>query len=89
MEKKGKAILRDGGADSFLVQIYGGKRVVFEACRRILELTDETVLLEGKIQVKITGEKLRLLELGGGNLGVAGRIDSIAFLRKGVSLHDV
>ncbi len=83
MEKRKKDPERTGAQDSFLVQIYGGKRVVFEACRRILQFSDEMVILEGKMRVKISGRALRLLELGGGNLGVSGTICSVEFLRKG------
>lgn len=72
------------GEDAFLIQIHSGRKVIFEACKRILEFTDERIVLEGKMRVKITGRNLRLKELGGGNLGVVGRVDTVEFLRGGV-----
>ena len=81
--KRRSASLRE---DAFLIQIYSGRKVIFEACKRILEFTDERIVLEGKMRVKITGRNLRLKELGGGNLGVVGRVDSVEFLRGGVHL---
>ena len=71
------------GEDAFLIQIHSGRKVIFEACKRILEFTDERIVLEGKMRVKITGRNLRLKELGGGNLGVVGRVDTVEFLRGG------
>lgn len=67
---------------SFLIQIYGARKVVFEACHKILEFSDSSITIEGKKIVKIAGEKLRLLELGGANLGVEGNLSSIVFLNK-------
>ena len=69
-------------APPFLIQIYGSRKVVFEACRRILEYSDESIVIEGREQVRISGKYLNLKELGGGNLAAVGRIDRIEFLGK-------
>ena len=66
----------------FLIQIYGTRKVVFEACRRILEYSDETIVIEGRERVRISGKHLNLKELGCGNLAAVGRIDRIEFLGK-------
>lgn len=76
-KKKGNPFSDD--ALAHLIQIYGSKKIVFEACRRILEYSEETILIEGKERVRISGENLRLIELGGGNLAAVGKLKRIDF----------
>ncbi len=69
---------------AYLIQIYGGRKVVFEECRRILEYSDESILIEGRQLVRVNGKMLCLKELGSGNLAVVGNLSSLEFCgRKG------
>lgn len=77
------AAARPFRCDSQLIQIYGTDRVVFEACRRVLEYNEGCILLEGAVRVKICGRHLQLRELGGGVLAAVGTIESLSLERRG------
>lgn len=66
----------------YLIQIYGTRRVVFEACRRILEYTPQRIVIEGESLVTIEGRNLELKELGNSNLAAVGVITALHFEKK-------
>ena len=70
-----------------LIQIYGTGEVIVESCRKILEYSEECVVLEGDKIVVIRGKGLRLKELGGGNLEICGTIRALEFYRSLSMIH--
>ena len=67
----------------FLITLDGRKRLLMEGCDRILRYGENEMILEGKVSIKVTGEKLDLKEVGNANILVEGILSSVEFAESG------
>ena len=68
--------------DPGVVTIHHANRVVIEGVERILYCDREKMILKNRFLIQISGQGLRLLELGNDNVAVVGRLDSLSFPEK-------
>ena len=65
--------------DPGVVTIHRANRVVIEGVERILFCDPEKMTVKNRFLIQISGQHLRLLELGNDNVAVVGRIHAVTF----------
>lgn len=64
-----------------LVQIFAGRALYMEGCKRILACDEDVICLEGEYFVSVRGQGLRLRQLGNDTVCAQGSIQEIRFDR--------
>ena len=64
------------------ITVQSGKYLMMESVEQIVYCGPERIVLKGSMRLEITGEGLRLEELGNDNMAVRGRIHSVEFFEK-------
>lgn len=63
------------------ITIQRGRRLVMESVEQIVFCDPSEIILEGEKRIRITGEELKLVELGG-DMEVVGTIHAVFFEKK-------
>ena len=64
-----------------IITILNRQKVILEGVKRIIFCDSEKMIIKNRFVTEISGQNLRLLELGNDNIAVVGKIQSLYFDR--------